>query len=664
MTIKAFEQPIESRNLYRFAVLTLAILIGLSTLGARMFYMQLIYKPDQVQSAATPDSEVELIPSTRGLIYDAAGNQLVKNVISYDVRVTPADLPSDMEETVADRLASVLSDVTAVDIETRIDSATGSLYLPVTIDQNIPIEVARFIEENSDALPGVQIVVSKRREYLQPGLYSQIIGYTGRITGPQYESMQDQGYTDQDILGQAGLEASYEQVLRGVPGQQTVALDSGGKPIPGLVTPGRDPVPGSSLYLTIDSTQQAMAQKALEWGINGAHVTQGVIIVENPQNGAILAMYSMPSYNDQDFANGISQTKFEELLTDPDQPLMNKAISGQYAPGSTFKLVTGTAGLQGCEGVPVAYQPVDSDGNPTCGDRQIDINTLFVSQPYIQFGEYKYWEWDRHGWGPINIVSAVAYSSDTFFYQLAHRVGINLLTYWMDQYGFGKSTGIDLPGEAYGIVPTNDWKRQNFGARMYEGELWQAGIGQGYDAVTPIQLINAYCALANGGNLWAPHVVGAIKDADGNMHPVQPTLLNKLPATDENLKIMREGTRAVVTTRHTLNLVDLPVAVAGKTGTAEFNVPDKFGRLPFSSWFVGYTEGNGYDSDFTKTDSQLAVLAFVYGANTQGNVATEIVKYFLWQHYGLKGYPFSIYTRGNVLTWTLHRGNYYGSGRD
>ena len=632
------------KNVYRFGAFALAVAIGVTSLSARMFALQILQAQQAAQVAGNPqDSSLEPIASTRGLIFDASGKPLVKNVVDYSVIVTPSDLPLDQEQVVAERLGSILN-LDPIYIETQIDSITGSQNVPVQIADGISAEVARFIEEDVDELPGTKVVMTSRRQYLTKDLFAQIIGYEGRITASQYAELKDLGYSAQDVVGQAGLENYYEQDLRGTYGDQTVALDNTGKPVPGLVTPGKDPVPGDSLTLNIDSNEQQLAQTALAWGLKKAGVTKGVIIVENPQNGKILAMVSLPAYDDQLFADGISETDFQKLLTDPDQPLLNKAIGGQYAPGSTYKLVTGTAGLQ---------------------DGKITTSSTLLSQPYIQVGDFKYWEWNQHGWGPLDIIGGVAYSSDTFFYQLARLVGLDRLTYWADQYGFGKPTMVDLPETATGIVPTDAWKVQNKGEHMYEGELMQAGIGQGYDASTPLQLLNAYCAMINGGNLWQPQVVDSITDGStGAVTKVQPVLLNRLPASQATLQVMREATRDVVTSRHTYNLVDLPVKVAGKTGTAEFGTLDKMNRLPYHEWFVGYTPGDPFKDDFTQPDSKLAVLAFVYGGNTWGNMATEIVKYYLMMHYKLITREWQATdprTPGYVQNWIWKTTNYYGS---
>ncbi|MGA3058040.1 MAG: penicillin-binding transpeptidase domain-containing protein [Candidatus Limnocylindrales bacterium] len=660
------------RNAYRFGAFVLAVAVGVTALSYRMFDLQIVPHPSAYAAASIPTTASQSIPSTRGLIFDASGAPLAQNIVTYSVTVTPSDLSLSQKPLVAERLASLL-DANPVDIETTIDSATGSLYEPIKIADNVPVAVARFIEENGNLLPGVKVVVISHRRYPAGPLFAELIGYTGQITQAQYDDLKkptigyyageippaegtkpkDLGYSTSDVVGQNGLEASYEAQLRGTYGDETVALDDSGKAIPGLVTPHKPPIPGESLTLTIDTHEQQIAQKALAWGLSAAGVTRGVIIVENPQNGNILAMVSLPSYDDQKFADGISETDFQKLLADPSQPLLNKAIADQYAPGSTFKLVTGTAGLQ---------------DNPKCKGPEFDYcsgtfndSTTLLSQPYIQIGAFKFWEWNKQGWGPLNITQGVAYSSDTFFYQLARMVGLDRLAFWATQYGFGHPTGIDLPYEAKGIVPTNVWTQQNFGHDMYTGDILQLGIGQEYVAASPLQLLNAYSAMANGGNVWQPHVVQSITDSSGKATPVQPTLLNRLPASQQTLETMRLATRAVVTTRHTYNLVDLPIKVAGKTGTAEFGVLDKYGRLPYHEWFVGYVPGDPYNGDFTKPDSQLAVVAFIYGADTWGNVATEVVKYYMMLHYGLKGDPFSIRTPGYIQTWTAKRTNFYGS---
>jgi penicillin-binding protein 2 len=285
----------------------------------------------------------------------------------------------------------------------------------------------------------------------------------------------------------------------------------------------------------------------------------------------------------------------------------------QYPEGSTYKLVTGTGAL---------------------ADKKITPSTLIETHAFIQIGRDKFWDWNKRGFGALNILGGFADSSDTFFYQVAQKLGIQRLAYWAHQYGFGTPTGIDLPNEASGIVPDEAWKQATFGQAILPGELVQAGIGQGFDTSTPLQILNAYAALANGGTLYQPQVVRQITGPDGTVvRPFKPIVIRRIAAPASVFTTMRIAARQVVTSRHTYNLTDEPFVIAGKTGTAEFGLRDAHGRLPFHNWFVGFLPLHG---DVSKPDSQLAVVGFNEDANTVGNSATEMVKYFLQLHLHLK----------------------------
>ncbi len=450
------------------------------------------------------------------------------------------------------------------------------------------------------------------------------------MSAEQLPDLRAKGYQPDDLLGKVGLEAQYETELRGTYGSESVARDATGRRTQTLQTV-QDAEPGASLALTIDTKAQRNAEKALKWAMKKIGMTRGVVIAMNPQTGEILAMVSLPTYDNNRFARGISTTDYAKLLKDKDKPLLNHAIQAHYAPGSTYKLVAGTGAL---------------------ADRKISDSTRVMTRPYLTLGDTKFYEWNRRGWGACNIYCGFGHSSDTFFYQLAGMLGIDRLGHWAKQYGFGAPTGVDLPSEVAGIVPTNAWKQDALGAEIFPGETYQAGIGQGYDAVTPLQLINAYAALANGGKLYQPQIVREIIGPDGDVvRPFEPKLLHKLKVKPSVLRVMRNAARETVTLRHTYNLVDLPIKVAGKSGTAEFGTPDARGRLPYSSFFVGFTPKNARTGSFDKADSQLVVMAFAHDSRTVGNAATEIVKYFLQLHYGIK--------KDYRMPELLERGNFY-----
>lgn len=615
----------------RFIAFALIAILAIGGLTARLFYLQIVDGGRFATLSARNRTVLEAIPAPRGLIYDSAGRLLVSNVPTFAVKLRPADLPQAQRPEVVERLAALL-DLNVADINATIDSNPGSNFDLVRIAGDVDEQTALLISEAGFELPGVEIAVEARRQYTYGPLLSQVLGYTGPVSAEQLPDLRPLGYLPDDLLGKTGLEAQYETELRGSYGSETVERDATGRRTQVLQTIA-EASPGVSLNLSIDTKEQKYAETALKWAMDEVGLKRGVVIVMNPQTGEVLAMVSLPTYDNNLFARGISADEYQKLLINPDKPLVNHAIAEQYSPGSTYKLVGATGAL---------------------ADGDITASTRLLTRPFLTLGSTKFWEWNRQGWGLCDIYCGFGHSSDTFFYQIAGTLGIDRLGDWATEYGFGRPTGIDLPAEAAGIVPTTQWKLDRLGEPIYPGEIYQAGIGQGYDAVTPIQLITAYAAMANGGNLYQPQIVREIVAADGSIiRPFEPKLVRTLSAEPSVLQIMREAARTVVTIRHTYNLVDLPIKVAGKSGTSEFGVRDKQGRLPFSSWFVGFVPKDPENGSFEKPDSQLMVLAFAYDSRTKGNVATEIVKYFLQQHFGIE--------KDYRLPNLLERGNFYQS---
>jgi penicillin-binding protein 2 len=623
------ERPAPERKFSRYVVFALAVILGVGTLTARLFYLQISNGTEFSAISNRQRTVLEAIPATRGYMYDRNGRLLVTNVPTFAVKVRPADLPNSMRDRVVARLAALLS-MDPADINATIDGNPGSTFDLVRIAQDVDRETAQLISEASFELPGVEVAVEARRKYTDGPLMAHLLGYTGPVSAEEIADLRDDGYLPDDLIGKMGLEAQYEKELRGTYGAQSVARDATGRRTQVLQTVS-DQVPGASLTLTIDTRAQRNAQRALKWAMKEIGMTRGVVIAMNPQSGEILAMVSLPTYDNNLFARGISADAYEKLLKNKDKPLLNHAIQAHYAPGSTYKLVTGTGGL---------------------ADREITASTRLMTKPYLTLGDTKFYEWNRRGWGLCDIYCGFGHSSDTFFYQVAGMLGIDRLGYWAHQYGFGAPTGVDLPGEVAGIVPTNAWKQEALGAEVFPGETYQAGIGQGYDAVTPLQLINAFAALANGGTLYQPQIVREIIGPDGEVvRPFERKILRKLDVKPSVLRTMRNAARETVLLRHTYNLVDLPIKIAGKSGTAEFGTPDSKGRLPYSSFFVGFTPKDPVHGSFDKADSRLVVMAFAHDSRTKGNAATEIVKYFFQLHYGIE--------KDYRLTELLERGNFY-----
>jgi penicillin-binding protein 2 len=609
-----------ARSRSRFIAFGVAAAVLFTILGGRLFQLQVV-NGDLYAARAIEARTVELpLRAPRGLVFDREGRPVIVNVPSWTVKVRPADLPTSQISSVLRQVAR-LTGADAWLLRQRFDAFQGSPFELVPLEHGITREAALLIGESSGTLPGIVVEVEAAREYrdetgaVNGPLLSHVLGYVGPVDINEFRDLSDDGYLRDDVIGRAGVEASFEEELRGVYGSQLFERDASGRPVKVIRTVS-EPVPGKNLMLTLDGRMQRVATDALRWGMEAVGVEQGVTIVMNPQTGEILAMVSLPAYDNNKFAAGISAEDYAIYLADPAKPLRNHAIADIFPPGSTFKLVTGLAALE--ERVTTAARRW-----PTYGCYQI---------PGAPTGQCLY-DWNRAGFGPLNMIDAFSKSSDTFFYQMAVALGVERLGFWANQLGFGERSGIRLPGEAAGIIASKEWARSQGREDVFTGELAQAGIGQNVVAVTPLQLLNAYAALANGGTLMRPMVVRGETDADGKLvKEYAPEAIRELPADTANLQTMRIGARTVITSGHAYNIRDLrlPGALSGKTGTAEFGTPTSEGVLPFHSWFLAYLP-----SAAGATDADLAVLTFSYSAIVPGNVSLEVVKYFLQEWYEL-----------------------------
>jgi penicillin-binding protein 2 len=616
----AFEHPDLPRSATRFLAFAVITALLFTVIAGRLFQLQVVEGSVRAEQAEAAHAVDVAIRAQRGLVFDRVGRPLVVNVPTWTVAVRPADLPDTRRVDVLRRVALVTG-VNASDLENRLDAFNGSPYDLVPLLDDVDRQAALILAEETARLPGIELQVVPRRQYLNERgqldgtLLSNVVGYTGPINGEELDALADSGYLPDDPIGRTGIEAAFEAELRGEYGSARWERDATGRLVK-IVEETQQPVAGRNLVLTIDSRLQRIATESLRWGMREANVSQGVTIVMNPQTGEILAMVSLPSYDNNAFATGISDELYQSYLADPNLPLRNHAIADIYPPGSTFKLVTGLAALE--EGVTSATKRWQ-----TYGCYQI---------PGAPAGDCLS-DWNRQGFGALNMVEAFAISSDTFFYQMAVHLGVDRLAKWAYELGFGAPTGIDLPGEASGVIASTEWAHSQGRTGVFTGELAQAGIGQNVIAVTPMQLLNAYAALANGGHLMRPQIVLGEADDEGNLiERYEPQVLHEVAANPANLQTLRIGARQVITTGHAYNISDLrlPGTLSGKTGTAEFGLPDAEGVLPFHSWFVAYVP-----SSPGATDASLAVLTFTYRATVIGNVSTEVVKYFLQQYFEL-----------------------------
>jgi penicillin-binding protein 2 len=585
----------------RFIAFGVTIIVIFSGLTARLYDLEIV-RGDYYHQLSEQNRIVRLpVPAERGGIVDRSGYVLARNIPGFAVSVIPVDLPRTREEELSQRLGSLL-DVSSESVGADIRAQRiRNPYEPVRISKTpVPREIALAVTERAELFPGVRVDPESIRFYADGTLYAPVIGYTGPITEQELATLSASGYLPDDDLGRTGIEDVYEQYLRGTYGWREIERDAAQREIKTLAL--QRPTVGNTISLTIDDRLQKLIDGELRKGVEEDKFTQAVGVAMNPQNGEILAMVSIPGYDNNMFARGITQPELDALNADDRHPLVNKAIGDRYPAGSTFKMVTGLSAL--------------SEGTAT---RDTLVN---VSASSFSVSGTSFFDWRAHG--PLTFVTGFAHSSDIYFYTLAggspmapnvRGVGPDAIAKYARMLGFGAPTGIDLPNENGGIMPDPQWKLATFDEPWTIGNTYQEAIGQGFVAVTPLQLLNAYAAVANGGTLWQPHLLKQVTDSAGKNVSIPAWKSQKLDMTQENLRLLRESARRVVTIGHAY-MPNLKIPIAGKTGTAEFGSStgkDSAGRnkLGFHNWFVSFVP----QADNTDPTAQIAMVIFTYDSS-------------------------------------------------
>lgn len=531
------------------SVLVIAVLIG------RAAYLQ-IYQGEYYAGLAD-GNRIRIVPSMapRGTFYDRNGELLVTNRPGFSVSLLPLTAP--ISDDVIDRLSDLLK-VPTDEIKTKIVGHSG--FNPIRIKTDVTPDIVSIIEEQKSQYPGVVIEVTPIRDYILKQEGAHTFGYVSEINDTELEKMKDEGYKSGDIIGKFGLEKVYDKELRGENGGQQVEVDVSGKPV--QILGRKEPVPGDDLELTIDINLQQAAEKAVDEQLTqiGAHAAAAVVM--NPQTGEILAMVSRPAFDPNLFAHGISSKDWNQLNNNPYHPMDNKTITGEYPPGSTFKIVTGTAAL--------------TEGVVTPDEQIFDSGHHWIIPKGNADGE-------ALGW--LNFRTALAHSDNVYFYEMGNRLGIDRLEKYARMFGLGAKTGIDLPYEATGLVANRRYKEKNFDdGEWYLSETFDAAIGQGFNLVTPLQAAMVMGEIAADGKRYKPHVVNRIIAPDGSVvKDFQPELLSQLDVPEEDIKLVQDGLHDV--TKYgtaASSFRGFTVDIAGKTGTAENSQGRDHG------WFVAY----------------------------------------------------------------------------
>lgn len=516
------------------------------------------------------------VPAPRGVIYDRRGQPLVTNRAAFTVSVLP------MEVRHPDRLADALAGVLGVErgeILARLEGGRRRPFEPVPLRRDVGKHVVLTIEENRMDLPGVVVEAEPVREYLQGSIAAHALGYLGEIT--EEELRVKSSYRAGDLIGKSGIERSYDGILRGEPGRLRVEVDAAGRPV--RVLDRQAAHPGRSLVTNLDATLQTVAEQQLRGRI-------GAVVAMDPRNGEVVVLASSPTYDPQVFSGGISAANWRRLTGDRGLPLLNRAAEGTYEPGSVFKIVTGLAALS--EGI-------------------ANRHSLYHCTGSLQLGRWVFR--DLAAYGTVNFIRGTQVSCNVMFWTLGRALGEERLVRYAAGLGLGEPTGIDLPADAAGMIPTAEWKRQTWKEPWYPGDTLNMAIGQGFVLTTPLQVARMVSAVANGGTLVRPRIARRILTAEG--HEVEAIASEGVPSAvrlpADALRTLRDGLRAVVAGGTGTAAAVEGLEIAGKTGSAE----NPRGRP--HAWFAGYAPADR---------PALAVVVFVEHGYRGGITAAPIAK--------------------------------------
>ena len=572
----------------------------------RLWFLQIFKGKDFRELSENNRIRLVRTIAPRGLIMDRTGKIIVENRPAFHLAIIPEDV-KDLAK--IKKILPAILNITEEDIETRISQANDRpSFQPVKLKYDLTWEEVARVEAFMLDMPGILIDIEPRRLYPFGDAVSHIVGYLGEIDEQQLKKLKKTNYVPGDFIGKYGIEYQLEKYLRGISGGRQIEADAMGREIKLLkkITP----VQGYNVYLTIDIDTQLAANMAMKDKV-------GAVIAMDPQNGKILAAVSAPSFDPNLFAAGIKKEQWSSLITNPFRVIETKFTQGQYPPASTFKLITAAAALE---------------------DNIITPSTKIYAGGSFWFGRREYRDWKAGGHGIIDIHRAIVESSDTFFYQVGLKTGIDRLAYYAKGFGLGRKTGIHLTNEKSGFVPSTKWKKDAYGVKWYEGETISVSVGQGYLTTTPLQMMNAYAAIANGGRLFLPQLIDRTETQTGEVierFTPQETG-GRVPVSPVNMKILQDALKGVVNenggTGWTARLPG--IEVAGKTGTAQVirlkeNTPRKKPKdTPYEqrdhAWFIGYAPAE---------NPQIAVAVIVehggFGAEAAAPVAREVIRTYL-----------------------------------
>lgn len=537
---------------------TLVLVITMTVLLIRLWDLQIMRGSEMRKLSEQNRIRVKKIVAPRGIIYDRTGKVLADTRPSFNIYLTPEDI-RDFSQTV-DGLARLLT-CDREEIIEKMKAASGMPpSFPIKIKSDIPMDEVARVEAHRVYIPGVSIQIEPKRNYPYGAAFAHVIGYVSEISDEELKNKKKhKDYSPGDYIGKYGLERSYENDLRGVDGEKRVEVDAIGREVRTLDVV--DPIPGHSLHLNLDLELQLSADKALE-------VRKGAAVALNPKTGGVLVLASRPGFDPNLFASGISKKDWQKIALDKAHPLQNRAIQGGYPPGSTFKILTAMQALE--LGV-------------------INERTTFTCGGGFAYGNRVFKCWKKGGHGTTSVHRAIVESCDVFFYNVGLKLGVDRIHEFGTVVGLGRVTGIDLPNEQKGLLPSTEWKKKRYNQPWYEGETVSVAIGQGAVWLTPVQLAQLSSFVANDGKNFKPQIVNRIVSTEGKVvKTFEPVVNADVKFKTGVLKIVKDGMRGVVNepggTAGASRLQN--VLMCGKTGTAQAG-SDKV-KLGDHAWFIAY----------------------------------------------------------------------------
>lgn len=566
----------------RIAAMQIVFIAVFALYTGQLFAMQILNGELYRSRADDISKRTVTLPAQRGEIFDRGyGQPVVFNTDSFVVLIAPAEVKRDEIPALLGRIAEILH-IPREQIDKKLPPEYYHLYRPIEIASNIPYNTIAVLAENLDTLPGVSWQSKPVRNYRDTGSLSHVIGYVGDITKDELTVLYNRGYKQGDVIGKAGIERQYDELLRGREGSETRTVDVRGRLARNREIIREAPEMGKNLVLTIDGGVQTLTEKAL-----GSRI--GSVVVLKPASGEILAMVSYPWYDPGIFNSSDSGADYQLLVNDVNKPLLNRAIQSSYPPGSTFKIVMTTGILN--EDAFSPEKTVDCQGEMRYGDRNWRCHIR------------------RPGHGRVNLERALAQSCDIYFWVVGRdNLGVERIVSYAKEYGLGELTGIDVPGEIAGFVPTPQWKERRLRERWQGGDTMNMSIGQGFTLVTPLQLANVVAMTVNNGVIYKPHILKEVRDpVSGAIEEiVTPEVLHEADIDESIFQTVRANMRSVIssgTAQFPLNIK--AVEIAGKTGTSEVGLQDRW-----HSWFAAYAP---YNSDYP--DEQIVVSVIVEAVN-------------------------------------------------